>query len=145
MGLEFSVSVLTSQAAFVNSPEVLRVLRTLRFFRELRLMLDCVLGSVINAIWPPSCRTGLGHLGLLDPETDWEIMRCKEEYRSALLPANPRCVAMLFFARSRGCTEQSKAHLHFAPSAQVMSIFALLMVPTCGIQAGPTKVWNQNS
>ncbi|CAE7617388.1 fumA [Symbiodinium sp. CCMP2592] len=31
--------------------KVLRVLRTLRFFRELRLMLDCVLGSVINAIW----------------------------------------------------------------------------------------------
>lgn len=31
--------------------KVLRVLRTLRFFRELRLMLDCVLGSVLNAIW----------------------------------------------------------------------------------------------
>ena len=34
--------------------QVLRVLRTLRFFRELRLMLDCVLGSVLNAIWRPS-------------------------------------------------------------------------------------------
>ena len=33
--------------------QVLRVLRTLRFFRELRLMLDCVLGSVLNAIWRP--------------------------------------------------------------------------------------------
>ena len=45
-----------------ESHQVLRVLRTLRFFRELRLMLDCVLGSVLNATLVPgqnldSCRS----------------------------------------------------------------------------------------
>eukprot|EP00931_Biecheleriopsis_adriatica_P116739 TRINITY_DN92340_c0_g1_i1.p1 TRINITY_DN92340_c0_g1~~TRINITY_DN92340_c0_g1_i1.p1 ORF type:complete len:684 (-),score=114.35 TRINITY_DN92340_c0_g1_i1:30-2054(-) len=31
--------------------KILRVVRTLRFFDELRLMVDCVLGSVLNMIW----------------------------------------------------------------------------------------------
>jgi len=31
--------------------KVLRVLRTVRFFSELRLMLDCVVGSLMNVIW----------------------------------------------------------------------------------------------
>ena len=31
--------------------KILRVFRTLKFFSELRLMLDCVLGSLINAMW----------------------------------------------------------------------------------------------
>eukprot|EP00930_Biecheleria_cincta_P005781 TRINITY_DN106737_c0_g1_i1.p1 TRINITY_DN106737_c0_g1~~TRINITY_DN106737_c0_g1_i1.p1 ORF type:complete len:658 (+),score=112.29 TRINITY_DN106737_c0_g1_i1:51-1976(+) len=31
--------------------KVLRIFRTLRFFKELRLMLDCVLGSVMNLLW----------------------------------------------------------------------------------------------
>ena len=138
--------MLTSQVDSVHLSEVLRVLRTLRFFRELRLMLDCVLGSVINAIWPASCRTPAR--GVLHSLRNRKNMRIKERYRSALLPAYPsslRCVAMLFFARSRGCTDQSMVHLHFARSAQVMFIFALLMVGTRGIQAGPTKVWNPNS
>eukprot|EP00438_Fugacium_kawagutii_P004611 Skav229002 [mRNA] locus=scaffold127:334407:334853:+ [translate_table: standard] len=31
--------------------KILRVFRTLRFFSELRLMLDCVLGSLKNCFW----------------------------------------------------------------------------------------------
>eukprot|EP00930_Biecheleria_cincta_P082214 TRINITY_DN71989_c0_g1_i1.p1 TRINITY_DN71989_c0_g1~~TRINITY_DN71989_c0_g1_i1.p1 ORF type:complete len:664 (-),score=115.88 TRINITY_DN71989_c0_g1_i1:81-2072(-) len=47
-GMNLSVLRLLRVCKFLK---VLRVFRTIRFFSELRLMLDCVLGSFLNLVW----------------------------------------------------------------------------------------------
>lgn len=88
-----------------ESHQVLRVLRTLRFFRELRLMLDCVLGSVLNAIWclgRISTAAGANNnwnnaFSFLSTTNSWAN---RHPFSQSWQSDHLRCIAMLFFARA---------------------------------------------